>query len=206
MSDSFGFFLAGVATWLAIGVVLSIVMGRRGHDSFAWLVLGAVLGPLGIVLAIDAWRHGEHTRPTSLAGNGPATVGCGLVDALVGYDGSPESAAAMQGVVELLGDRLGRLAVATVVPFGEIWDQERMAAQGLRRLADRTPGRALELEVLHGRPSAALRQRAIEGGFELIAVGARGEAMTKAVLGSAASELARDSKIPVLVVGSDKGS
>jgi nucleotide-binding universal stress UspA family protein len=92
------------------------------------------------------------------------------------------------------------------VPFGDIWDQERRAAQGLRRLADRTPGRALELEVLHGRPSAALRQRAIEGGFELIAVGARGEAMTKAVLGSAASELARDSKIPVLVVGGDKGS
>ncbi len=48
----------------------------------------------------------------------------------------------------------------------------------------------------------ALRQAATEGGYELIVVGTRGKGLTNHILGSAASELARDSKIPVLLVGS----
>ena len=201
MSDSSGFFVAVAAAWLAMGLVLSVVMGRRGHNSFGWFVLGALLGPLGVVLAVEAGRHGEQLRTTLLAGGIPATVGTGPVDVLVGYDGSPESAVAMHAVVDLLGDRLGRLTVATVAPYDDVREQDRLATGGLRRLADRTPGRVLELEVLHGHPSAALSECAIEGGYELIAVGARGEGITKAILGSATSDLARHSKIPVLIVG-----
>ena len=40
------------ATWLAIGVVLSVMMGRRGHDAYAWLILGMFLGPIALVLAV----------------------------------------------------------------------------------------------------------------------------------------------------------
>lgn len=56
----FGFVVAIGAVWMGIGVVLAVVMGRRGHSSFGWLVLGAVLGPLAVVLAIDAWGHSEE--------------------------------------------------------------------------------------------------------------------------------------------------
>ncbi len=56
MSESLGFFMVLAAAWLAIGLVLAIVMGRRGHDSFGWLVLGTLLGPMGVVLAVAARR------------------------------------------------------------------------------------------------------------------------------------------------------
>jgi len=200
MSDSFGLVILIIAAWLTIGLMLSVLMGRRGHNSFGWLVLGAVFGPLGVVLAVDAWRHAERLAPVPASDVLPQ-VGAGPVDVLVGYDGSPESGAAIDAAVALLGDRIGRLTVATVVNYGSVPGDERMARQALRRLAARVPARPSAFEVLHGHPSAALTQYAIEGGYELIAVGARGKGVSRAVYGSAASELARDGKIPTLVVG-----
>jgi len=58
-----------------------------------------------------------------------------------------------------------------------------------------------ELEVLHGRPAEALRQRAAEGGYDLLAVGTRGQGVAHGWLGSTATELAKVSKVPVLLVG-----
>jgi len=197
MSDSFVFVLSVAATWATIGVVLAMVMGRRGHNGFGWLVLGMLLGPLGVVMAIDAGRHDEQLLPTAASDPVPAARGPGTVDVLVGYDGSPESAGAPQAVVDLLGDRLGRLTVVTVVPYGGLHDQERLARERLGGLAARTPGRVCEFEIVHGHPSDALRECAIEGGYDLLAVGTRGVGITKAILGRAASELARDSKVPV---------
>lgn len=172
-ASSFG---SVVAAWLAIGLVLSIVMERRRHD--------------------------EQLRPRTLAGRVPVTAGTGPIDVLVGYDGSSEADGAPQAVVDLLGDRLGRLTVATVIPFGGLEEQEQDATELLRRLARRLPGRMTELEVVHGHPSVALRQCATEGGYKLIAVGTRGAGLSKAIRGSAASELPRESEVPVLFVGS----
>ncbi len=184
--------------WLATGVVLSIVMGRRGHNGFGWLVTGTLLGPFGVVLAVDASRHGERLEPLSLPSPAP-TTGTGPVDVLFGSDGSPESAAALDTALALLGDRLGRLTLATVVPYGDVAAPERRAKEALRLLTDRAP--ASDLEILHGHPSAALRQFAAEGGYGLIVVGSRGKGLTNAFLGSAADELSHHSEIPVLVVG-----
>lgn len=201
MSGGFGFFVAVAAGWLAVGLVLSVVMGRRGHSSYGWLVLGTLLGPLAMVLALDAWRHDERLGPATLGGEVTSTPGSGPVDVLVGYDGSPDSIGAMEAAIGLLGDRLGRLTVATVVPYGGVKEQERLADEALRRLADGRPGRPLELAVLHGHPSVALHQYAIERGDDLIAVGVRGKGASKAILGSAAVELSRTAKIPVLLAG-----
>jgi len=201
VSDTSALFVAVGVSWLVIGIALSIVMGRRGHNGFGWLVLGTLLGPLGVVLAVDAWRHSEQAPPAPLGAGIPPIMGTGPVDVLVGFDGSPESIAVIDAVVELFGDRLGRLTVTTVVPFGDIRLQERLAREALLRLGGRTPGWTLELEVLHGHPSVAIGQYATENDYDVIAVGTRGTGITKAILGSAASELARHSKVPVLVVG-----
>ena len=201
MTDSLGFFVVIGAAWVAIGLVLSTVMGRRGHDGFSWLVLGTVLGPLAVVLAVEAGRHNELLRPAPVTGGASVSAGNGAVDVLVGYDGSPQSSAAIEAVSGLLGDRLGRLMVTTVIPYGDVREPERLATEALRRLIGRVPGTAPQFEILHGHPSTALSQYASERGYELIAVGSRGGGLTHAVLGSAASELARDSKVPVLLVG-----
>lgn len=201
MSDSLGFLVFLAVTWFAIGVALSVAMGRRGHNSFGWFVLGSVLGPLAVVLALDARRHGEDFEPGPVHVGEPGTAGSGPVDVLVGYDASSASVAALDAVVALLGDRIGRLTVATVVPYGGARDQEREATDRLRRLARRNPQGPPELEILHGHPSTALARCAVEDGYQLVVVGTRGAGITKAILGSAASELARDSKVPILLVG-----
>jgi nucleotide-binding universal stress UspA family protein len=96
--------------------------------------------------------------------------------------------------------RLGRLTVATVVPFDGGADEERAALAALdtekQRLASLAPG----LEVLKGHPATALIARANEDGYDLVAIGTRGRGGAH-LFGSTAAELARTSKIPVLLVG-----
>lgn len=106
--------LAVGLVWLAMGAVLALVMGRRGHDAFAWFLVGCVLGPLGLVLAADAWRHGEQGRPQTVSRLW--SMNPGPVDVLVGFDGSPECRAALDSVTSLLEVSLGRLTLATSCP------------------------------------------------------------------------------------------
>ena len=191
-------------SWVAIGVVLSIVMGRRGHNSFGWFVVGAVLGPLAVVLAADAWRRNEKLEPEAVQlGVGP---GGGAVDVLVGFDDSPDCLAAAEAVVALLGNRLGRMTAVTVVAYGAGEADEAKAADALRRFAAGAPGRGWELEVLHGHPAEVLGEYATAQRYDLIAAGTRGAGITKAILGSAASALARHSTVPVLLAGTGAGT
>ena len=169
MADSLGFFVVIGAAWLAIGLVLSIVMGRRGHDSFSWLVLGTVLGPLAVVLAVEAGRHNERLQPAPVGAGTPVAAGTGPVDVLVGYDGSPQSTAAIDAVSGLLGDRLGRADGDDRHSLRSCREPERLATEALRRLIGRVPGASPQFEVLHGHPSTALSQYASERGYELIA-------------------------------------
>ncbi|MGZ8597165.1 MAG: hypothetical protein ACXWX4_04835 [Actinomycetota bacterium] len=53
------------AVWVAIGVVTAVVMGRRGFSAWTWLVVGVVLRPLVVPLAIAATRE---RRPVPSAG------------------------------------------------------------------------------------------------------------------------------------------
>jgi nucleotide-binding universal stress UspA family protein len=199
-SDSLGFVIAIGASWLAIGVALAIVMGRRGHNGFGWLVMGAIMGPLAVAFAIDAGRHDEQLHPEPLTPRRSQERPRGPVNVLVGYDGSPEAIAALEAATVLLGTRAGRVTVATVVPYGDVGGLEDVAREQLRHLGQRQPeGR--DFEILHGHPSAALAQRAAQGGYDLIVIGTRGEGVSKAILGSAATELARKSKVPVLLAG-----
>jgi len=203
MSDSLTSILIIAGAWLAIGLTLSLVMNRRGHNGFGWLVIGTVLGPIALVLAIDAARHDEVLEPATVQ-QAPATERSGAVDVLVGYDGSPESRVAIDAAARQVGDRLGRLTVATVIPYDNVVEAERRARAALTGLA-RDGGedvrRVTEYKVLHGRPSDALREWATLDGYELIAVGSRGTGLSKRILGSAAEELSQGGDVPVLVVG-----
>lgn len=189
-----------VGGWVAIGLTLSLVMGRRGHDAFAWLVLGTVFGPLAVALAIDARRHRYEDGVGRVLRRG--TRMAGTIDVLVGSDGSPESYAAMNGVKKLFGDRLGRVTLLTVIPFDAPHESERLAIATLQRQALRAMDDRFGMEVLRGKPAYALREVAGTGGYQLIAVGSRGLGATKAALGSVASQLSRGSEVPVLMFGS----
>jgi hypothetical protein len=169
--------IAIVVTWVAIGVVVGIVMGRRGYHSPTWILVGAVFGPLTIPLTTHAVRDARRwSRPRTLFAG---SVGTGTVDVLVGIDGSAGSEAALRNAVRLLGDRIGRLTLAGVVDYDSVgstppWDNETRALEDLERLRnaahDVNPGTM----VLVGQPATALMKEAVEGGYELLVIGRRG--------------------------------
>jgi nucleotide-binding universal stress UspA family protein len=196
-----------VLVWLAIGVVASLVMGRRGHEPFIWGTLGAALGPLVIPLASGSiGREREATK--SLLDEG--SVGPGPVNVLVGIDGSGESRAALQRVVDLLGPRIGRLTLAAVLDFDTAEelhgsDAQRAAIGQLdaaTRAAERSWAHGTVARVLlAGTPATALVEHAHQSGDDLIAIGCRGRGASKIAFGSVATRLARNTEIPVIIVG-----
>lgn len=191
--------------WAAIGLGASLVMGRRGHSAWTWLVLGAVLGPLAIAMArANVVREGE-ARPQAISAGQP---GPGPVDVLVGIDDSPQSRAALRAAIELLGPRIGRLTLAAVVDYdvglSELPTEERdRALASLERSAGEiTPSlpSVPETVLLTGLPADALVRYARDEGYTLLVVGSRGRGASKLAFGSVASRLARGAEIPVFVV------
>lgn len=200
--------------WLVIGVTTAIVMGRRGHDPFAWLLVGGLLGPLAVPMAVAATRHPGLTGPRRLLTGAPAS---GRVDLLVGIDGSVQAAAALDAALEVLGARLGRLTLAAVTDVDATVAHEQEEArlcQELQRQADRAQARlaaagvpaTAELLLLRGRPAHALLQQAAAGGYGLLAVGTRGAGLTRRLLGSVAESLAAGTTVPVLLAGDSRGT
>jgi nucleotide-binding universal stress UspA family protein len=159
-----------LVVWVTIGVVASIFMGRRGHNPFAWLVLGAILGPLVIPLGAVAVRQERMLQRRQLASG---TSAGGTVDVLVGIDGSPEAQAALRAATRLFGRVIGRLALATVEDFDGAGSRtplhtERRAAQSLERAAASVETQRPSAVILTGRPADALARYAAEEGYELI--------------------------------------
>jgi nucleotide-binding universal stress UspA family protein len=189
-------------SFVAIGVAASIFMGRRGHNPFAWLLLGAFLGPLVIpVIAVAVHEERMHQRRKVVGG----TSAAGAVDVLVGIDGSPEAEAALHAASALFGPLIGRLTLATVEDFDTAGSRtplefERRAVGTLERVASSVEARRPSAVILTGRPADALMRHAADEGYEVIAIGRRGRGANKAVMGSTASRLTAGADVPVLVV------
>lgn len=185
-------------TWFTIGLVLSVVMARRGHDAFAWLVIGMFLGPIAIGLAVYTGLRPDGQPPVVVAE--PGNSG-GSVDVLVGADGSPQARAAADAAVELLGSRLGRLTLARALTFYSGTDAQIDAERALREEASRLKGLEPGLELVEGEPAPALLELAAGAGYDLLVIGTRGTGLSTELMGSTALALARHSKLPVLLVG-----
>lgn len=195
-------FLAVLVTWFSIGIALAVVMGRRGHAPFTWFVLGTLLGPFGVVLALDAARRERRTvalAPPPEPAPGPP----GGLAVLAGVDGSAESLAALDAACRILGRRIGRLTLAGVVTYdaaeGGLATERDAITRALDEAAAAVSGFAPRTVVLAGRPDEALARYAAEGGYDLIVVGRRGRGRSRAVLGSVASRLAVATPVPLLV-------
>ncbi len=184
------------AVWLTIGLVLSLVLGRRGHDGFAWLVVGTLLGPLALLLAVDAVQNGEPSAPIISTPAGIAFDGG--IDVLVGADGSDEARGALEEAVGLFGSRLGRVELVRVVPFDGVAAAERAATEAITAEADRYAYLHPGTEVVRGRPADVLAALAVDGGYDVLVVGTRGSG--RHLFGSTARELASSSSVPVLLL------
>jgi nucleotide-binding universal stress UspA family protein len=195
------FFIIVALAWGLLGVSTALVMGRRGHQPFMWLMLAIVFGPLVLPLAVNALLH---DRPGLFERLSNGRRGTGSVDVLAGTDGSPEAESACRSAIHMLGSRLGRLTLAVVVDYdvavgSGLAEENERARTGLMRTADAT-GLRPETLLLSGRPAEVLRKYAVEEGYDLIVVGRRGHGASRLLLGSVADALARGGEVPVLIV------
>lgn len=193
------------ALWVLIGVTASLVMGRRGHSAYTWLLLGAVFGPLVVPIGMTAVRAERRDPRAQARFVEVGEQGSGTVNVLVGIDGSVQSAAALRAALELFADRIGRLTLAGVIDYdsaisGRPWDTERLAVVELNRIAASVEVPRPATVVLVGNPAAALAKHAAGDGYELLVVGRRGHGASKALLGSTAMKLGHGADVPVLVV------
>lgn len=196
---STGWLITAMVLWIAIGVVQAMALGRRGFDGSSWFLIGMVLGPMSIPIAINCVRRDQVLAPKLLEAP-PSVHPAGTCSVLIGFDGSPEAKAATGDVVRLLGSRIGRLGLVSVVPFDAARDVQDTTEQGLTEFASEFAGLSPILQVVQGHPATALMQAAESGRYDMLAVGTTGRGRAH-LFGSAAKELAHRSAVPVLLAG-----
>ena len=194
------FVLGLVAAWLLSGLVTGYVMRRLGHDFFVWFALGSVIGPLVFPLAIQRERLDRERAPDQI----PSKPAPGKLDVLVGVDGSEESLTALQIAFDLLGQAASSITVVTVLDYeartAPSGNEMRIEAEELlSEVTTHLEHKALNTQVLYGRPHTALSEFAVHNGIEVIVVGARGRGAAQSLFGSATESLVGDSAVPVLV-------
>jgi nucleotide-binding universal stress UspA family protein len=192
--------------WALIGVVAAAVMSRRGHALYPWMFIGIVLGPLVIPVIVTTMRA-EQTAPAPPVDRS-APRGQQLA-VLVGVDGSEDAKGALVTAIALLGTRIGRLTIATVLDYDlertlagreEQENAREMLTAHARLAADRL-GRDVETALLSGRPADALVQHARAAHDDVIIVSPRGKgAAARMMFGSVASQLARGVGLPVIIL------
>lgn len=195
-------YLAFIAmAWVGTGLVVAFVMRRRGHDFYVWLALGTVLGPLVVPLAIERARFHGAVESESAAIPTPPHRG---FDILAGVDGSDESIDAIRSALDLFGDAVTSVTIATVLDY----DSESAAAGAeprekaeamLRDVASGLDRNFVSSEILYGRADRALAEYARTHGAELIVVGARGHGASETLFGSITSRLVGARELPVYV-------
>jgi nucleotide-binding universal stress UspA family protein len=181
-----------------------LVVGSSRHGGLSAVLAGSVG---------QALLHGTPC-PVAVAPRGYRNTGADKLRVIgVGYDGSAESEAALDGAIELGLAAEATLRVMTVVPSAIGPDRTdgsgRISREPTRRdvmqqelhaAVDRCPSELRALpEALTGNPYGQL-MAAIERGLDLLVVGSRGYGPVKGVmLGSVSEELVRHAPCPVLV-------
>lgn len=194
------FILGAIGVWVLCGITTGLVMRRRGHDLMSWTLVGAVLGPFVIPLAVERSRLEPSTSVVPRVGEHST----GPLDVLVGLDGSDDARRAFDTAMTLFGATASSITIATVVDFDVVDSTmtDDLVAEAEAMLADvaASAGRAdIRTKVLYGKPTTAIADFASTTGKEVIVIGPRGRGAAKALFGSVATGLADGCAVPVLV-------
>lgn len=199
------------ARWLVLGIWVTTGLGvgwwmmRRGHSP-RWIVIGMVLGPLLLPIAVERVER-RPRRVATVPNRGAAPAARSTPRILVGLDGSASSTRSVAAVLGAYAPRDGQVMLVQVIGYDDT-NPEYPAA--LAAAADHLTDAATRIralvgdvsvtcEVVAGSPADALRRYATEQGVDLIIVGHRGHGMSTRVMGSVATALIRDAPVPVVV-------
>ena len=147
--------------WIAIGIGVAHGLARRGHDRKMMVALGIGLGPLMIVVALDAVsRREREARPLLLA---PGFDHGGRLDVLALIQGHPKHIRSLLPTLDAAKPVLGTLTLARAVPYEWVEDQSdtEVIAQVMSELLgarELIPIRSPALVVFPGTPEAVARR------------------------------------------------
>ncbi len=211
-------FTVFLVAWLAFNLIFAALSAyaasRWGRDPFGWLILGAVLGPLGFLLLLAMRRDDLRRSRPYLVGPGSRTGVKPYPRVLIAVDGSAASARAVGHVIDHFGATLDEVAVLSVLPIE--------VANGLTPAEDSPRRRRLEEEVERhlgsacaqlraagishrpttrfGDPASEILSLAEEGHYDLIIVGRRGRgSVGKLTLGSVSDRVVKAAACTVVV-------
>jgi len=189
-----------LVTWVAIGLGSVVILGRHGRRSPAWHVVGVVLGPILLPIALELGReHGVVlSRTEPVLGQVPYRT------VLAAIDGSRESEDALEDAARTLAPQGVQFVLLTVLDpdMGENDpDAEREARALLQSRSERLPQGCLPPvhEVAMGDPGSTILDRAGACNADLVVMGRRGRGLSERILGSVADYVVRRSPRPVLL-------
>lgn len=116
--------------WVCVGLVLTAVLMQSSRDRPAVWASGAGLGPLALVLGLEARRRRRSARPIVVSAG--VDHGGGL-DVVVVLHGGPELVTALNPTIEAVRSDIGRLTLARPVPDLWLIDDARTAVDAVAR-------------------------------------------------------------------------
>ena len=186
--------------WVALGVTAVIYLGRHGHRSPYWYVVGIVLGPMLLPIALELAPQGGALLVRAAAAEGARPC----LSVLAAVDGSQESDDALDDAARVLAPEGAQFVLLTVLDpdLGEDLPAARERAERmLAARATRLPASCLPAvhEVVSGDPAQVILERADADTVDLIVLGRRGRGLSELVFGSVADRVVRRSRRPVLL-------
>jgi hypothetical protein len=166
------FGLCFLAAWVGSGLATAYAMRRAGHEFGPLAVLGFVLGPLFVPLAVMFDREDRQRAVVRVLSEG--TPGAGPVSVAVGFAGSASGVAAAEPVLEALGSRLGRVSLVFALDYESVgsddWrDAKAPAAIELELAAALLNARCDPAMVLvGGRLREAILRYARTSGYDIV--------------------------------------
>lgn len=200
---------------LVFGALAAFLASRWGRDPFGWLLIGAVIGPIGLILLlVEHGRDAGGARPR-IQGPG-AGVPPSKSGVLIAVDGSAMSEQAVEYVVEHFGASLEEVSVVGVLPIERaagaateegsprktLLEEEIERYLGTACSTLRKAGIACKSVIRFGEPAGEILELARETDCGLIVLGRRGRGKAaKLLLGSVSEKVTKEAPCPVTVVG-----
>ncbi|GIJ08142.1 universal stress protein [Micromonospora andamanensis] len=189
--------------WLAIGLgTAAVFVTRGGHRNLLWYLVGALLGPLFVPIAVERGRARPQLVDVRHRPSEP--VGTGL-RVLVGVDGSTHSDRALRAIARTLTGSTSELVLVTVTSPDLSDAESRREHERARRMVDERAGWLPEglprptTAILTGHPVDALLTVADDRDVDLLVVGRHGHGIGDRLLGGVAEGLTQRSTRAVLL-------
>lgn len=184
--------------WAGAAAVIWAVMSRRGHDGGLWALIGLVLGPLAVPLAVISARRAARRPPIVVEnGRGPETGRLPLTLVVVDPD-DPQ----MWATQAAAADAVAGLVELAVVVSRDTLDRDaregtlRRARIALAAVAATMAGPTPRQVILEGRPDAAVARHARQHGITgVIAPSTRSGVRLRSALGSSVDVRAGDATL-----------